>query len=157
MPLVEVKQVPVGTPSPSYGSFVAATHQVLHQLPGLVHQVTPTATILMGDLDHCLEAVRQMHRLGFQFGAPRVVTSVMIDERVDKPMSPGDMVAEVEQGVPGYAGAAPVYTGMAAPLPAPGGVWQPAWVGAPAPSPLPPPAPSPWGTGPAGPWPWLSA
>ena len=112
MAIVEIKQWPIGTPTPSYSSFLAATHQILHRFPGIAHQVTPTATVLEGDLTTCLAAAEQMHRMAFQHGVARVMTSITIDERIDKPMSGPQMVAEVEQAVP----LAPVFSWQASPL-----------------------------------------
>ncbi len=45
------------------------------------------ATIVQGPLDRILELVKEMHELPFSHGIQRVVTSVSIDDRRDKPIT----------------------------------------------------------------------
>ncbi len=94
MAVVEVKIVPVGTDSASMSSFVAATYKVVEE-EGLKHQLTPTSTIIEGDLQQVLNVVRRMHQTPFNRGAERVVTNIFIDERKDKPAEMSDMVDTV--------------------------------------------------------------
>ncbi|MGE5541847.1 MAG: MTH1187 family thiamine-binding protein, partial [Bacillota bacterium] len=62
---------------------------------GLKHQLTPTSTIIAGDLNEVLNVVRRMHQTPFNRGADRVVTSIFIDERKDKPAEMDEMVDTV--------------------------------------------------------------
>jgi len=94
MAVVEVRVVPVGTDSASVSSYVAASYKVVEE-EGLKHQLTPTSTIIEGDLNEVLNVVRRMHRTPFNKGADRVVTSIFIDERKDKPTEMDDMVDTV--------------------------------------------------------------
>ncbi|KKM10643.1 hypothetical protein SY88_13420 [Clostridiales bacterium PH28_bin88] len=87
MALAEINIVPVGTDSASFSSYVTACYKVLEEEHGLKHQLTPTATVIEGDLDRVLEAVKKMHQVPFNQGAARVITSITIDERRDKPHS----------------------------------------------------------------------
>lgn len=59
----------------------------------LKHQLTPMSTIIEGDLDKIMDAVKKMHKVPFNEGVQRVVTTVTIDERTDKSLS---MEAAVE-------------------------------------------------------------
>lgn len=95
MPIVEVKVVPVGTQSPSYSSYVAACYSTLAQENGLKHTLTPTSTIIEGDLDRVMSVVQKMHKQPFGEGAHRVMTTITIDERNDKNSNMDQMVQEV--------------------------------------------------------------
>jgi uncharacterized protein (TIGR00106 family) len=54
---------------------------------GLKHQVTAMCTLVEGELEEVLEAVGEMHRAVLEAGAPRVVTTLKVDERRDRPLS----------------------------------------------------------------------
>ncbi|MCR4397607.1 MAG: MTH1187 family thiamine-binding protein [Firmicutes bacterium] len=94
MAVVEVKVVPVGTGSASMSSYVASCYRVVEE-EGLKHQLTPTSTIIEGDLAHVLNVARRMHQEAFAEGVERVVTNIYIDERRDKPTELADMVEAV--------------------------------------------------------------
>ena len=80
MAIAEVTIAPLGTGSPSVSRYVAECHKVLAQEKGLKYQLTPMSTIIEGDLDRILEAVRKMHEVPFAAGAMRVSTSIKIDD-----------------------------------------------------------------------------
>lgn len=86
MALVEVSIVPVGTNAASISSFVAEAARVADEM-GLKYQVTPTATVLEGDLQQALNCAQKMHDAAMRAGAARVVTNVTIDDRHDKPLT----------------------------------------------------------------------
>ncbi|NPV69409.1 MAG: MTH1187 family thiamine-binding protein [Firmicutes bacterium] len=98
MAIVEVKIVPIGTDSASMSSYVASCYRLV-QDEGLKHQLTPTSTIIEGELNQVLDVVRKMHEVPFDNGADRVVTNIYIDERKDRSSDMGDMVDAVESGV----------------------------------------------------------
>ncbi|MGB9803046.1 MAG: MTH1187 family thiamine-binding protein [Desulfofundulus sp.] len=97
MAIVEVSVMPMGTDDPSVSSYISHCYEVLKGEPGLKHQVTPMSTIIEGELDRVLDAVKKMHRAPFNDGVMRVVTSITIDERLDKGASMEDMVRAVLQ------------------------------------------------------------
>jgi len=82
MPVMEISITPVGTPSTSYSSYVAAACQVPARR-GLKHYVTPMSTVVEGDVSTLWEVAREMHQATFAGGANRVVTNVTIDDRKD--------------------------------------------------------------------------
>lgn len=84
--ITEVSIVPVGTEDPSFSTVIASCYHALDEV-GLKHQLTPMSTIIEGDLDKVLSAVIKMHEIPFAGGAHRVVTTITIDERRDKPAS----------------------------------------------------------------------
>ncbi len=85
--IAEVSVVPLGTASPSLSVYVAEVERVLNSYPNLKSQLTPMATILEGELEEVLRALRAMHEAPFRQGALRVSTRLVIDERRDKDAS----------------------------------------------------------------------
>lgn len=94
--LVEVSIVPVGTNQASFSSFVTEAARVAEQM-GLKFQVTPTATVLEGDLQQALNCAQKMHAAAVRAGASRVVTNVTIDDRQDKALTMESAVDAVTQ------------------------------------------------------------
>ena len=87
MPVCQVTIVPLGTETPSVSSYVADCLRVLATYEDLAYQLTPMATVIEGDLDRILEAVKEMHEVPFRMGAQRVSTTLVIDDRRDKPLT----------------------------------------------------------------------
>jgi uncharacterized protein (TIGR00106 family) len=85
MPIVEVSVVPLGTRTPSVSQYVAGAVKVLEREKDLKYEMTAMGTIIEGDLDRILTAVRKMHEVVFAEGATRVITTIKIDDRRDKP------------------------------------------------------------------------
>jgi uncharacterized protein (TIGR00106 family) len=82
--IVEVSITPIGTATPSVSKYVAQAHKALIETPGLKAQLTPMSTVLEGDLDLILQAIRQAQETVFAAGAQRVSTSIKIDDRRDR-------------------------------------------------------------------------
>ena len=85
--VAQVTVVPLGTATPSLSAYVAEVEKVLNNYPGIKTMLTPMATVLEGELDEILKAVREMHEVPFLKGAQRVSTRLSIDDRRDKPVS----------------------------------------------------------------------
>lgn len=83
MALLEISVVPVGTESPSISSYIAEACREAKR-NGIKFDVTPTATVMEGDLPALLDVAQKMHAAGFGNGVQRVVTNISIDERRDK-------------------------------------------------------------------------
>ncbi|HCA40482.1 MAG TPA: hypothetical protein DEP01_02580 [Aminobacterium sp.] len=94
--IAELVVVPLGTGSPSVSSYVANVERVLATF-NLKQELTPMGTILEGDLDEVLKAVKAAHEVPFHKGALRVSTSLKIDERRDKDLSMEGKIASVKQ------------------------------------------------------------
>ncbi|BCV24539.1 MTH1187 family thiamine-binding protein [Gelria sp. Kuro-4] len=94
MALLEISVVPVGTTSASISSFITKACQAV-EARGLEYQVTPTATVIEGDLPQLIQVAQEMHQLPFRAGAQRVVTNITIDERKDKPQGMDQAVSAV--------------------------------------------------------------
>jgi uncharacterized protein (TIGR00106 family) len=85
--VAEVTVVPLGTGSASLSAWVADVEKVLKGFPRLKSLLTPMSTILEGDLDEVIEAVKAMHEAPFRLGALRVCTTLRIDDRRDRPLT----------------------------------------------------------------------
>lgn len=94
MPLLEISVIPVGTQSTSISDYVSEACKVAVDR-GLSYQVTPTSTVIEGNLDQILDAAKEMHQIPFRVGADRVVTNITIDDRHDKDMDLQDQVRTV--------------------------------------------------------------
>jgi len=93
--IAEVVIVPYGTGTTSLSGYVAGVEKKLKEFD-LKVMLTPMGTILEGDLDVVLRAVRAAHEIPFDQGALRVGTSLRIDERRDKDISMESKVHSVE-------------------------------------------------------------
>jgi uncharacterized protein (TIGR00106 family) len=87
MAMIDISVVPVGTGTPSVSAYVAGAVKILRDEPGIKYELTAMNTIIEGDLDKLLALARRMHRSAFDAGAQRVVTTLRIDERRDKPLT----------------------------------------------------------------------
>ena len=95
MPIVEVKVLPIGTDEASISSYIQDCFEIASSAIGVESVLTPTATLLEGDLDDVLAVVEAMHQSPFYSGVDRVITSVTIDERLDKTLDMDEMVESV--------------------------------------------------------------
>lgn len=86
MAVAEVTVVPLGTATPSLSAYVAEVLKILED-SGLSYQLTPMGTIIQGDPQEIMEVVLKMHNSLFSRGIQRVVTTLKIDERRDKPLT----------------------------------------------------------------------
>jgi len=94
--VAEVTVVPLGTSSPSLSTYVSEVEKALKKFPRLKSMLTPMSTILEGEMDDVLEAVKAMHEAPFRMGALRVSTTLRIDDRRDKPLTMEGKLAAVK-------------------------------------------------------------
>ena len=95
--IVEVTVVPLGTGSTSLSAYVAGVEKVLAGHKNIKTMLTPMSTIMEGDLDEILTAIREMHETPFLNGAKRVSTRISIDDRRDKHASMKGKMASVKE------------------------------------------------------------
>ena len=95
MAVCEISVVPVGTGSSSISDYVVEAQRIIKK-SGLKSQLGPMSTSVEGDLDKILEVVKEIHEACFRKGAKRVLTSVKIDDRRDRPLSMDGKVRAVE-------------------------------------------------------------
>lgn len=94
--IVAVSITPLGVGT-SVSKYVAAAEKVLQEKPRLKRQLSPMFTILEGDLDEILSAIREMQEAVFTAGANRVSTVIKIDDRRDKQATMEDKIRSVEE------------------------------------------------------------
>lgn len=96
MPIAEISIYPLGTASPSVGDYVANCVKILEE-KGLNYEVTPMSTVFEGTLEQIWETVAHIHELPFKMGCLRVVTTLRIDDRRDRPATMRSKVEGVER------------------------------------------------------------
>ena len=99
MVIAEVSVTPVGTQTPSVSEYVAKAIRALRQEKDTRYELTAMGTIIEGELDKVLRAVRRMHESLFDDGVKRVITTIRIDDRRDKELSMSYKVQSVMQKV----------------------------------------------------------
>jgi len=87
MAIIDISVVPVGTPTPSVSQYVAGAVRILQNEPGIKYELTPMNTVIEGDLEQLMNLATRMHRSAFDAGVQRVVTTIRIDDRRDKPLT----------------------------------------------------------------------
>ena len=97
MAIIDLSVVPVGTPTPSVSQYVAGAVKILQNEPGIKYELTAMNTIIEGDLEHILTLARRMHESAFDAGVKRVVTTIRIDERRDKPLTMSGKIEAVKK------------------------------------------------------------
>jgi uncharacterized protein (TIGR00106 family) len=97
MAIIDITVVPVGTAGPSVSRYVAGAIGILQKEPGIRYELTAMNTIIEGDLPHLLALAKRMHDSVFDAGAKRVVTTIRIDERRDKPLTIEGKISAVKE------------------------------------------------------------
>jgi uncharacterized protein (TIGR00106 family) len=95
MPVLEISIMPIGTDEASFSSYVSSACEVVKK-HGLEFKVTPMSTIVEGTLEELMSLAKDVHRLPFDNGVDRVITSMTIDERRDRDMDMDSMVMAVQ-------------------------------------------------------------
>lgn len=93
--VAEVSIIPVGTGDTGISQYIATCLEVLEGRTDISYRLTPMGTVIEGSLDKVLEAIRKMHEVPFSKGASRVVTTLKIDDRRDKPSTMAGKVESV--------------------------------------------------------------
>ncbi|MGQ9811366.1 MAG: MTH1187 family thiamine-binding protein [bacterium] len=86
MAVAEVSVVPVGTGKASISEFVVRAVELV-KASGLKYELSSMGTNIEGEVSEILEVVRRVHEACFEMGAVRVLTTLKIDDRRDKPLS----------------------------------------------------------------------
>ena len=87
---------PVGQKSTSIGSYVATAITAMNGIEDLKCEVTPMGTVIEADsLETIFEAVKAAHEALVSNGIQRVESTLLIDDRRDKPRTMKDKVYSV--------------------------------------------------------------
>lgn len=98
MAIVDLSVVPIGTNSPSVGDFVKEAINIIKK-SNLKYQIAPMGTTIEGDLVKIMDLVKVIHHRFFLLGAQRVLTTIKIDERIDKVQTMEDKIKRVSDEV----------------------------------------------------------
>lgn len=96
MVIAAVNIIPIGTNSPTVGEFIAEAIKVLEG-EGVEYEVGAMSTIIEGEMSRVLDVIKKMHEVPFQKGIKRVVTTVTIDDRRDKPASSKNKIRAIQR------------------------------------------------------------
>jgi uncharacterized protein (TIGR00106 family) len=89
--------IPVGINSTSMGSYVAAAIDTMNKVEGLKCEITPMGTVIEADsLEQIFEAVKAAHEALTAKGIQRIESTLIIDDRKDKPRTMKDKVNTVK-------------------------------------------------------------
>lgn len=83
MAILEVSIVPIGIKGSSLSPYVADCLRILKE-EKVRYELTAMGTNLEGNLKDLIRVVLRMHEAPFKKGAPRVLTTLRIDDRRDK-------------------------------------------------------------------------
>jgi uncharacterized protein (TIGR00106 family) len=103
--ITEINIIPLGTPGPAVGAYIADAVSVLKEC-GVDFEVTAMGTIVQADLNLTLDLVRRMHEVPFSKGVLRVVTTIRIDDRRDREATTAGKVGTVRHRLERGTGAA---------------------------------------------------
>lgn len=94
MAILEISVVPIGEGC-SVSQYVAKCIDVVKRY-GLPYEITAMGTIIEGDVEKLMEIALLMHKTPFEMGVKRVLTTIKIDERIDKVSSIKSKVLSVK-------------------------------------------------------------
>ena len=87
--------VPIGV-GVSVSAYVAECQRVLMER-GLTHQMHPYGTVVEGEWDAVMDALRACHERVHAMGAPRISTSLRLGTRIDREQSMQDKLSSVQR------------------------------------------------------------
>jgi uncharacterized protein (TIGR00106 family) len=94
----EIGILPIGTPTPSLGKYIAQGLKSLKTIEGIRYKTTPMGTMIESDnIDKIFEASKVMANTIFDMGISRVETILKIDERRDKDHTLEDKLASIDK------------------------------------------------------------
>ncbi len=100
MAVAEINVVPLGTGSPSLSEHIARVLRVL-EAEEVKYELTSMGTIVEGEVERILALAGRMHQAAFGEGVLRVLTTVKIDDRRDKPLTKEGKIKAVEEKLKG--------------------------------------------------------
>jgi uncharacterized protein (TIGR00106 family) len=85
--IAEISIVPIGTSDTSIGKEIAAAYDAIRNIKNLKKvTLTPMSTQVESDnLDYIFQAIHAAHDSAKSVGVKRVISTIRIDERLDKP------------------------------------------------------------------------
>ena len=96
MAIAEISVVPIGTKTPSLSKHVAAVLRLLEE-EKVDYELTSMGTIIEGEPESILSLAGKMHQAAFGGAVLRVLTTIKIDDRRDKPLTREGKVRSVKK------------------------------------------------------------
>ena len=93
--ILDLCVVPLGV-GVSVSRYIVACQQVLKEA-GFTPQLHAYGTIIEGEWDAVLAAVRKCHERIHEMGAPRISTTIKLGTRTDRTQSAADKVRSIEE------------------------------------------------------------
>ncbi len=97
--ILDLCVVPVGV-GVSVSNYVVACEKVLTEA-GLTPHLHGYGTIVEGEWDQVLGAVKRCHEVVHEMGAPRISTTIKLGTRTDREQTVADKVRSVEEKLQG--------------------------------------------------------
>ena len=102
MPIMDISIVPIGTQSTSLSVYVARAQQVLEKKQGIQHKLTAMGTIVEANSIQVLfDIARDMHNAVMSENVKRVLTTIKIDDRIDKKITMDSKIQSVQNKLKG--------------------------------------------------------
>jgi uncharacterized protein (TIGR00106 family) len=96
----EISIEPIGTSDTSIGKEIAAAYDAIRNIRNLKVTLTAMSTQIESDnLDDIFQAIRAAHNSAKSAGAKRIISTIKIDERLDKPNTLEEKVQSVNAKV----------------------------------------------------------
>ena len=97
----EISIVPIGTSDTSMSKEIAAAYDAIRSIKNLKKvSLTPMSTQVESDnLDYVFQAIHAAHDSAKSAGAKRVISTIRIDERLDKPNTLDEKIQSVKTKV----------------------------------------------------------
>ena len=97
----EISIVPIGTSDTSMSKEIAAAYDAIRNIKNLKKvTLTPMSSQVESDnLDHVFQAIHAAHNSAKSAGAKRVISTIRIDERLDKPNTLDEKIQSVKAKV----------------------------------------------------------
>lgn len=93
--ILDLCVVPIGV-GVSVSRYIAACEQVLDEAR-LEHRLCPYGTVIEGEWDAVMAAVKRCHEVVHAMGAPRIHTNIKLGTRTDRAQTMDDKVASVDR------------------------------------------------------------
>ncbi|MCC7201706.1 MAG: MTH1187 family thiamine-binding protein [Nitrospirae bacterium] len=94
MALLDISVVPVGTPSPSIGDYIAEVVRTCSKAK-VKYRLTDMGTIIEGRPADLFRIALKLHETPFKKGIKRVITSITVDDRMDRKVRLDDKMSSV--------------------------------------------------------------
>ncbi len=97
MAVMEISVIPIGTGTTSISTFIAEAVKIIQEEKDLKYQTTAMCTVVEGDMKKLLNVASRIHEATMNRGVKRVFTTIIIDDRRDKPVTMEGKIKSVQE------------------------------------------------------------